>query len=484
MSGPSGGSVAATRRQGHRLRGPVVLFAVLAVLAAAAGTLALVSGGDQKPPSDPGHTLQAAAAHARQAGVAAQRAPAGAAQPSDRASASGALPAAPAGLANQLTGVYGQIHAALTTLGVPGAGTSGSLGPGTVGLPTVAAYEKLVHRLSARDLSMLYAGTLKSSGWSSLGTVLNGLDLDAVAHQGQGALALATATKEMAAAHGGATAGATAGAAPHNLSAAADPNSTTFPPASPTGPFPQPPAPYAPTSPVGLTNLQPVTCPQPPPGPDLGAAAVYSAQVSDDIINETVAGLPSQVGVVVAGTNELFPDPARIALMVVADADVVLLDTMNYLATVWTDCNAVQGIETVENLDNTTVNTYDLMTLMESTLDDVESSVNTISGQVHVVQQTMDDQLTLTIDQDLAAPAGSTPNVALELPASVGGNLDSQPIGVQEIVTAAVQRIGAAGEAENPAATQYLALANAALAGGNDTQAYAEYHTAYLEAVQ
>jgi hypothetical protein len=220
------------------------------------------------------------------------------------------------------------------------------------------------------------------------------------------------------------------------------------------------------------------------PGPDFGAAATYSAQVSADIIDETVAGLPSTLGVIVAGAPFTFPDPARIALTVVADADNILLDTVSYLDNVNADCLADQADQVSANLDNTTLNTYALMSLMETTLDQVESSVNTISGQVHVVQQSMDAQLRLTIEQDLATPAGSTPDLALELPASVGGNLDSTPIGVQAIVTTAVQNIGAAGEAMNPAASQYLAMANAALAAGNDVQAYVDFHTAYLEAVQ
>ena len=235
---------------------------------------------------------------------------------------------------------------------------------------------------------------------------------------------------------------------------------------------------------MGPTDVEPQTCPQLAPGPDWGAAATYSAQVSADIINETIAGLPSTLGVIVDGTPATFPDPARIALTVVADADNILLDTVSYMDNAWNDCGVDQVDQLSANIDNTTVSTYELTTLMESTLDDVESSVNTISGQVHVVQQSMDDQLTLTIEQDLAEPASSTPNLALELPASVGGNLDSTPIGVQAIVTDAVQGIGAAGEALNPAASQYLAMADAAVAAGNDVQAYDDFHTAYLEAVQ
>lgn len=460
----------------HRLvlHGAVAAGVLVVVVAAVAVPWAASNGGT---PGRGAPATTTTPTHATSSGSATSSAP---------ATTSGAhLPAAPKGFAAQLGGIYGQIHAAITTLGVPTTG-AGAVG----GLPTQAGFAKLVGRLSAKDLSVLYAGTTKNSGWPSLGHTLQQLDLDAVAHPGAAASAFsagsATSSKPAATPATSTPAGS---ASPANTAHTETPapntgGSSTFPPTSPTGPFPQPPAAYTPAAPVGPTDVEPPTCPQLAPGPDWGAAATYSAQVSADIINETIAGLPSTLGVIVDGTPATFPDPARIALTVVADADNILLDTVSYMDNAWNDCGVDQVDQISANVDNTTVATFELTTLLESTLDDVESSVDTISGQVHVVQQSMDDQLTLTIEQDLAAPANSTPNLALELPASVGGNLDSTPIGVQAIVTDAVQGIGAAGEALNPAASQYLAAADAAVTAGNDVQAYDDFHTAYLEAVQ
>ena len=86
------------------------------------------------------------------------------------------------------------------------------------------------------------------------------------------------------------------------------------------------------------------------------------------------------------------------------------------------------------------------------------------------------------IEQALTAPATSPPNAAYELPASLGGNLDSTPIGVQEVVTKALSVATQAGLPVNPAAPQDLSAANAALAAGNDAGAYADYAAAYREA--
>jgi hypothetical protein len=148
------------------------------------------------------------------------------------------------------------------------------------------------------------------------------------------------------------------------------------------------------------------------------------------------------------------------------------------------DCDTANRDGFLANIDNTTVNVYDLLTLVQQTVDDTENSVDTIAQQVGVLQQTADEQLVLGIEQALTAPLGSVPNVAYELPASLGGYLDSTPIGVQQVVTTDVHQALAAGLPVNAAATQFLAMAGAALAAGNDTLAYADFQNAYQQAAQ
>jgi len=135
------------------------------------------------------------------------------------------------------------------------------------------------------------------------------------------------------------------------------------------------------------------------------------------------------------------------------------------------------------NIDNTTVNTFNMLTAIEATLSNVESSVDTIGANLGVLQQTLVDQLTLALEQALTAPVTSVPNIAFELPASVGGNLDSIPVGVQQVVTQAISSLQSAGNPVNSAAVRDLAMANDALASGQYAAAYADYHSAYLQAV-
>jgi len=82
---------------------------------------------------------------------------------------------------------------------------------------------------------------------------------------------------------------------------------------------------------------------------------------------------------------------------------------------------------------------------------------------------------------DVATPRlrTSPPNIAYELPTSVGGNLNSTPIGVQEIVTNALSEAQAAGRPINSAATRDVALANAAHAAKNYANAYTLFQESY-----
>ncbi len=239
-----------------------------------------------------------------------------------------------------------------------------------------------------------------------------------------------------------------------------------------------------PSSPVGAYT--PTSCPPGAPGgPSVapGDSAIFAAQLTTDVAANVAQDVPSTITVIIAGEGTSIPDPAKYIAEAIQLAGVITLDTFNYVQAVANDCDTANRDGFLANIDNTTVNVYDLLTLVQGTLDHVETSINTVSQQLGVLQQTMDAQLTLAIEQALSAPMSAVANLAFELPASVGGNLDSTPIGVQEVVRGAVQARLAAGAPVNAAAEQFLTLADAALSSGNDKAAYADYHQAYLQAV-
>jgi hypothetical protein len=109
--------------------------------------------------------------------------------------------------------------------------------------------------------------------------------------------------------------------------------------------------------------------------------------------------------------------------------------------------------------------------------------LETIHEQIKVVQQSVDEQLTIDIEQALSAgtSSGATPPVNIEflLPTADGGNLNSTPVGVQEVVTSAVSQARSAGLVVNAMVTRELAAANDALSADQYRTAYADYQAAY-----
>lgn len=390
------------------------------------------------------------------------------------------LPPAPPAFPGQVDDLYTQVYGIQQTLqskGTPGlppvtsssaSGVTSSGGSATSTanpvpnqLPTTSQFATMVAQLTPQQLAQLYSATQQDQGWSNLPNDYQTIQ---------------AAASQYPASSQASTSSAVSGQVAHSLSA-------TFPPTPPTGQFPSPPAPYQPTSPIAPANI-PSTCPPPPPGPDGGAAAILTAQIATSVTLTVATSLSGNLGVIIDGVPAEFPDPAGLIAEALADASQVVLDTLSFLEAANADCGTIQTVGLAANIDNTTVNIYDLSTELQATVANIDNSVNTISGQVSTVQQTLDQEITLAVEQALTAPETSIPNIALELPASLGGNLDSTPVGVASVVTSAVSQLKAAGAPVNAAAAVDLATAQADLAGGNYAQAYAMFHQAYLQAVQ
>jgi len=395
--------------------------------------------------------------------------------------------------------------------GGSGSGSSpGGSNPGTTQLPSTTQFDSMVSHLTPQQLAQLYAVTQQVHGWNQVPALYQQLQQDAnqvgappssavaavnAAVRSAGTVGSGSSTTGSGAVGSGSGTGGPAvaavahsapasGAGVHLLALSGSSTSAgTFPPTPPTGSFPAPPSAYQPTNPIAPANI-PTTCPPSPPGPDGGAAAIFAAQEVTDILAATATALSGNIGVIVAGAPATFPDPAGLVAEALAQVSQLVVETFNFLAAANNDCGAAQTIGLAANIDNTTVNIYDLSQLIEGAIGSITNGVDTISGQVSTVQQTLDDELTLAIEQALTAPMSAVPNLAYELPVTVGGNLDSTPVGVQSVVASAISHLQAAGEPVNPAAAVDLQQADEALAAGQYAQAYTSFHQAYLQAVQ
>jgi len=380
------------------------------------------------------------------------------------------LPPAPATFSGQLTTVYDDVYKTDQLVDAK----NSSLGV-TSQLPSPTQFATSVNGLSGEEQSELYAATQKNPQWSTLP-----LQYQKLIGQLGGAASTGTATSNAMAVTQAMVRPIVGGAEQHpaRLTAGAP-----FPPSEPTGAFPSPPSPYQPSSPVAPYTT--ASCPTGAPGGPSdapGTSAIYAVTLTDTIAANIAADVPTSITLIIAGEGTTIPDPAKFIAEAIQLAATVTLDTFNYLQAVAATCAATNVANVTANIDNTTVNIYNLLSAMETTLDDVENSVDTVGQQVNVAQQTIDDELTLAIEQALIAPAGSPPNAAYELPASLGGNLNSTPIGVQEVVTEVLTEAKQAGLPVNATATGDLAGANADLSAGDDAGAYAAYAAAYQAA--
>lgn len=398
-----------------------------------------------------------------------------------------ALPPAPRGTIAHLDGLYAEIYRTLQATGVPQTQPGG-----TGGLPAPAAYDRLTASLTGHQRAVLYAATRHAVRWSTLAATYHHLASVAAANAVTGATGGSAAALRRAPSTAGTASSTTTNAATGSGTVAGTAHIlgsgvATFPPTPPSGSFPLAPSPYTPTSPVGpATGI--VGCPSPAPGADYGDAGIYGATIASDILGDAASYAPSSFTIEVTdfpvSIDVVTPNPVRVILAVATAAAQTAEAALQFEQAAWSNCTSANWGTYLANADNTTVNTYNLLLQLQATLGHVERSVTTLHGQVQTLQQTADAQLALGIEQALAAGPGTPPNAAYELPATLGGNLDSTPVGVQSVVTNAIAAAKQVGLPVNQAATRYLAMANAALSSGGYATAYTDYVNAYQQAAQ
>ena len=372
------------------------------------------------------------------------------------------LPPAPAGFADSLTSLYSTLY---DTVGVLGSNT-GQVSTEQLRPPTDFAGS--VQSLDADGLATIYAATQQTSNWDQMAADAQRLLTDARAAAGTGSPALSASSPALRTVHR-----LTSGP----IAMAAQASAGNFPPPEPTGAFPAPLSPFQPSN--GVNPFSRMTCfagASPYDYYRTSDLALFMGATLDKVADNVNAALPSLLKLSHAPS---FPNPAKIIVLFIKLAGKVVVDGFTYARAVVNSCGQVNAEGFAANLDNTTVNTYNLEQQNEQTIAAIESSINTIHEQVRVVQQTVNAQLTLNIRRALSQPTTAPKNVIYELPASAGGNLDSTPIGVRAIVTGAYNAAKQAGLPIIATATNSLAAANSALSVRNYRTAWTNFQLAY-----
>ncbi len=224
------------------------------------------------------------------------------------------------------------------------------------------------------------------------------------------------------------------------------------------------------------------SCPSGSPGPNYGETAIFGVQIGSEVASAAYNALSPGAGL---------DTPPGIGLYIasaVADAITLILnivgDTLTYLQSIANDCQGAQMQQIGINTDNNTYQIYQLLTSVAGTANEIDQNVAKLTDQSTSQFQ---QQLKLSIEQALASPVNSVPLAQMELPVMyngvlMGGYLDSQPVGVSQVVGDTIGAMQATGQTLSPQATRDLGLAQQAQSAGQFKLAFDYYRLAYQAA--
>jgi hypothetical protein len=233
-------------------------------------------------------------------------------------------------------------------------------------------------------------------------------------------------------------------------------------------------------------NTYTASCP--PGAPSINASDIYgegdlfAIQIAIDVVDGAYNGLSPGAGTDSPVGIGFFV--AAAVLAVVGIALQVTEDTLSYFQTIAGDCQEAQMQQVGIDTDNNTFQTYTLLSDVAGTVNEIDQGVDNLTNQdTSEFQQ----QLTLDIEQSLTAPPGTTPMSSFELPVSyegitLGGYMNSTPVGVNEVVANTIQDIQTTGQTMNPQAIRDQSLAEQAMASGQFKLAFDYFRLAYQAA--
>lgn len=247
-------------------------------------------------------------------------------------------------------------------------------------------------------------------------------------------------------------------------------------------------------------------------GPGGGFYQIYALQIaqqavqlSSDLLGATAAGLAGDALIEALSAVVVPPEVATVAgtllsrqaiglasaiLATVASAIAIPIDVIQFLlnraigscqydnATAEVPVIDANAVAAHHNVDAAYELSQQNLTTDKAIDQLLDTRTQTIVNQLNTAQASLDQALRHSIEQALAG-GNTTTIVSYQLPASLGGYLDSTPVGVQAIVTSTLAMMQAAKQSIAPSAPDNLANGNKALAAGQYKQAFSYYQTAY-----
>lgn len=130
------------------------------------------------------------------------------------------------------------------------------------------------------------------------------------------------------------------------------------------------------------------------PFSDIPTSAIFAAEIALDVANGTHETLDALESAGIEG--EAFK-PAALASVVVAIAAEIVHSTLEYLHDTFVECETDNRAERLKNVDETTVETYNLLANLAGTIADIKTDTGTIETNVEQVSSKID-----TMEQSLA----------------------------------------------------------------------------------
>lgn len=349
-------------------------------------------------------------------------------------------PPAPPDFAGTLKRIYGQ---AVSYAGLPGKGVDGRPLVTTAPMST-AAFEELVGRLTPDELNQLYARS--PEGWARVDA--------AVGTYAKKAPPSAVASKIAEA-----------------YAAAPQPDPSAAPALAPGGGDYTPPEPEL---------YEDANCPVVLLGPDDGYAQMFgyyqAAHIASILAKPAYSFEPVTSSIVAV-------------LITVASALEIPAMTMELLINSGTFCSTNNQVDELYVMNRNAVrlnNTSIALLALDEQIKALEGQIkqlletrtDTVVSKLNTAQASLDIARRHAIEKALQG-GQATAIASYQLPASLGGYIDSTPIGVKAIVADAINALKRANQSVNPTAEKQFSQGNAALDAGQFKQAFSYYQSAY-----
>ncbi len=238
----------------------------------------------------------------------------------------------------------------------------------------------------------------------------------------------------------------------------------------------------------------PNSCPSGAPGGEYGEAALYASQLILDTMQDAqdsfvdIASSLSEEAKDFIEDHDLVITVVLVGLLLAAE---IVHDTFSYVQAVSNDCNSNYLQSLAGNTDETAYQTFELLLQVAGTANETDTATSNLTNDV---ANDFNSELTLQIQMALAAPAGTVPMAAMELPTSEGGYLNATPgsdtPSVDGVVSATISAMegnaadGDAAQPMNPQAPRDLTLAEDAFNQQQFKTAFSYYRLAYQAAAQ